>query len=279
MPACALLVLILFLSTALAQTSPSGAAKDDTEGIHDNSFLIEEAYNQDEGVVQHINTFSRQNNGDWIYVFTQEWPVFSRKHQLSYTIPVQGLSNPEADFIRFGVVALNYRYQLVGSDESRLAIAPRFSLLVPFGSVKEDPGSGSVGAQLSLPASLVISEHLVTHWNAGITLTPSAANNSVARTGHTDGYVGQSFVWLAKPRFNVLLESLWLSQETVIAPGVTRRSNSFLLNPGIRWAYNFKNGLQIVPGISIPTGLGSDKLDRGFLLYLSFEHPFRKRKE
>ena len=45
------------------------------EGIMDNSFLIEEAYNQEEGVVQHINTFMRQRHGDWLYTFTQEWPI------------------------------------------------------------------------------------------------------------------------------------------------------------------------------------------------------------
>ena len=56
--------------------------------IQDNSFLIEEAYNQDPGMVQHINSFTRLRNGEWVYDFTQEWPVPGVKHQLSYTIPV-----------------------------------------------------------------------------------------------------------------------------------------------------------------------------------------------
>ena len=34
-----------------------------TPPIADNSFLIEEAYNQDPGVVQHISTFSRPGLG------------------------------------------------------------------------------------------------------------------------------------------------------------------------------------------------------------------------
>ena len=34
-----------------------------TQPIADNSFLIEEAYNQEAGVVQHISTFSRPDGG------------------------------------------------------------------------------------------------------------------------------------------------------------------------------------------------------------------------
>ncbi len=57
--------------------------------IADNSFLIEEAYNQEAGVVQHINTFMRQRNDNWLYTFTEEIPVPSQKHQLSFTLPAQ----------------------------------------------------------------------------------------------------------------------------------------------------------------------------------------------
>jgi len=60
------LFMFLFLfwaSTTLAQESPSR----ESPPIQDNSFLIEEAYNQEAGVVQHVNTFMRQRNGDWLY--------------------------------------------------------------------------------------------------------------------------------------------------------------------------------------------------------------------
>jgi hypothetical protein len=44
----------------------------------DNSFLIEEAYNQERGVIQHINSFARLwNSKDWAYTFTQEWSTSS----------------------------------------------------------------------------------------------------------------------------------------------------------------------------------------------------------
>ena len=52
--------------------------------IKDNSFLIEEAYNQEEGVVQHISNWMRDRaTNDWIYTFTQEWPIGSQTHQFS----------------------------------------------------------------------------------------------------------------------------------------------------------------------------------------------------
>ncbi len=66
----------------------STASSNDSPQIQDNSFLVEEAYNQAFGVVQHIQNFQRfWNSKDWIYTFTQEWPVdASPRHQLSYTL-------------------------------------------------------------------------------------------------------------------------------------------------------------------------------------------------
>ena len=70
----------------------SAAGRMDAQ-IADNSFLIEEAYNQEPGVVQHINAFSRANGtGNWLYAFTQEWPVFSQMHQFSYTLGYSSLN-------------------------------------------------------------------------------------------------------------------------------------------------------------------------------------------
>ncbi|MEP6586859.1 MAG: hypothetical protein ABJB70_09050 [Candidatus Udaeobacter sp.] len=50
----------------------------------------EEAYNQEPGVVQHILIVPIDfTNGSREIApsFTQEWPVFSQTHQVSYTIP------------------------------------------------------------------------------------------------------------------------------------------------------------------------------------------------
>src|SRR4249919_718696 len=84
---------ILFLAFILAA---SFSFAQDIDGINrtarpapiqDNSFLIEEAYNQEDGVIQHISTFQRLTSShSWVYTQTDEWPVRSLKHQLSVTL-------------------------------------------------------------------------------------------------------------------------------------------------------------------------------------------------
>src|SRR5437016_5370175 len=55
--------------------------------VQDNSFLMEEAYNQEKGIVQHINTFrTHRGTSDFDYSFTQEWPVGGLTHQLSFDL-------------------------------------------------------------------------------------------------------------------------------------------------------------------------------------------------
>jgi hypothetical protein len=250
----------------------------DTPAIEDNSFLVEEAYNQEFGVVQHIQNFQRYwNSKDWIYTFTQEWPVDANpRHQLSYTLAAIHSGDQPASGSGFGDVILNYRYQVLGAGVSKVAFAPRFSVLFPTGDSRLGRGVGGAGIQGALPLSIVLTRKLVTHWNAGTTIIPNA-KNSFGATGTTFGYnFGQSFVWLAKPRFNVLLETVFNRSQQVTGPKTTEWTSDLLLSPGIRWAYNFKNGLQIVPGIAAPVGVGPSSGEKGVFLYLSFEHPYRK---
>src|SRR6478736_4273243 len=79
------LLSILLLSCIPAVVQSQGSSP---PGIQDNSFLVEEAYNQEFGVVQHISSFTRfWDSKDWVYTFTQEWPVpGNERHQLSYTL-------------------------------------------------------------------------------------------------------------------------------------------------------------------------------------------------
>ena len=275
-----LVALLCFGCQDLAgQTQAPPAPPPEPPGIQDNSFLIEEAYNQEEGVVQHISAFTRLwESKSWAYTFTQEWPVNPRpRHQLSYTIPV--VSPGDSSGAGIGDVALNYRYQLVGNGSAKVAFAPRLSVLLPTGTFRTERGTGGAGLQINLPLSVVVNKKLVTHWNAGTTITPSA-RNPLGDHAATYGYnLGQSFIWRIHPRFNAMLETVWFSSETVVAPGRTARQNSLILNPGIRWAYNFRSGLQIVPGIGAPIGLGPSRGEKGIFLYLSFEHPFGKRRK
>ena len=263
--------LVVFLScgTALAQMAAVDA------GIEDNSFLVEEAFNQEKNVIQHISMFTHNWEGDgWIYTFTDEWPFPGHpKHQLSVTL--SALSN--GDFPDsgggLGDTAFNYRYQVVGGGGKKVSFSPRFTLLAPTGSARYGRGTGGVGVQTNLPLSVYINKKFITHWNAGATIVPAARNEFGDRSTASGFNLGQSMIWLAKPRFNVMLETVWLGWQSVSGPSQTEGNHALLLNPGVRWAHNFKNGLQIVPGISLPLGVGPSAGERGVNFYLSFEHP------
>lgn len=197
-----LLALVLAASSAVpahAQDKP----------IQDNSFFIEEAYNQEPGVVQHILKYHRPRSRDWTFTFTQEWPFGSQKHQVSYSVPAQRAG----EHTGLGDVALDYRYQAIGDGDAPLAVAPRVSLVLPTGDERKELGAGGTGFQLNLPASMVLSQRVVTHFNAGATITPGARNADGASARTTDYNLGQSFVWLLRPRLNLLLETLWSSEE------------------------------------------------------------------
>jgi Putative MetA-pathway of phenol degradation len=247
-------------------------AQQNAKGIQDNSFLIEEAYNQDLGVVQHISEFQRSRYGGWIFTFAQEWPMASIKHQLSFTLPVLGVSGQTG----LGDIAVNYRYQLVGDGDAKFAMAPRFSVLFPSGDEKKELGVGGMSLQVNIPVSIVLHPKLVTHWNAGTTFTPSARNAAGVAGSETDFNLGQSFIWLAHERFNVMMETAFNRFEMIEGRAIKSHASTLFLNPGVRWAYNFRSGLQIVPGIAFPVGVGPSSGNRGVFLYLSFEHPFHK---
>jgi hypothetical protein len=249
-------------------------APEKNEPIQDNSFLVEEAYNQERGVVQHINTFMRlANSKDWAYTFTQEWPWNAHpRHQFSYTLAAT--STGSIGHAGIGDTILNYRYQLVGSGETRLAISPRISALLPTGDSRFGRGTGGAGVQTNLPVSFAISRHFVAHTNAGFTLVPRAQDTAGDHAG-TAGYnLGQSLIWLARSNFNVMFEGVYSSFDCVTGPKATDRERTLYLSPGVRWAHNFKNGLQIVPGVAVPIGAGPSQGEHGLFFYLSFEHPF-----
>jgi len=267
-------IILLSVNSLGQQAAPPTAAP----GIQDNSFLVEEAYNQNFGVVQHISSFTRFfDSKDWNYTFTQEWPApGDERHQLSYTLVALHAGAFPGSGVGIGDVFLNYRYQLVGSGETRVAFSPRLSLIFPTGDSTVGRGSGSFGLQTNLPLSVVLGRKLVSHWNAGATFFPHAQDASGDRAA-TAGYnFGQSFIWLTNARFNVMLETVFARSQTVVSSNHTEWTSSLFLSPGIRWAYNFKNGLQIVPGIGVPLGVGPSAGERAIFLYLSFEHPFRK---
>ena len=274
----ALLLILLACFTSPAswaqQAPPPTPSKAPTGPIQDNSFLVEEAYNQEDGVIQHINFFTKNTStNSWIYTFTDEWPLRSYKHQLSMTLT--GLHN--GDFHGsgggWGNTAVNYRYQLVGNGEAKLAIAPRATLLVPTGDAKQGRSFGGVGYQVGLPISIMHSEHWQTNWNAGATWIPHAHNEFGDTAGTAGVSLGQSVVWLPKQRVNFLLETIWAKY----SEGGWSRDNKLVRRSVYQsWdslVIQFQERPADCSWRGGPIGVGPRAGEAGILFYLSFEHP------
>ncbi len=261
-----LLPALVWATAAGAQDAP----------IQDNSFLVEEAYNQEAGVVQHIGTWEKvEGSDDWVLTFTQEWPLFGQRHQLSYSLPWERRAGGAGGSSGLGDASLDYRYQLVGDGAAAVAFAPRFSLLLPLGDEEEGRGTGAVGYEVNLPMSVVLAPRFVTHWNLGAVWTPGARNDA-GHEGDLESYsFAQSFVWLARPRLNLLVEMLYESGEELVGRNLTADEDGFFISPGVRWAHDLPSGLQIVPGIAWTIGVGPSSGEQAVFLYLSLEHAFR----
>jgi hypothetical protein len=266
---------LLVMAGPLSLVTTSLASEPRAKGIQDNSFFVEEAYNQEPGVVQHIlNVPINFINGSHEIVssFTQEWPVFSQTHQFSYTIPyafTEG-DNGIAD------MRLNYRLQALTEDEYTPAFAPRLSLVLPTGDRDKDLGTGVVGYETNLPFSKIISDRWTVHFNAGMSVFPNVRNHHL-----TNYNLGASAIYAVGRDFNLMLETVtgWNDDiaEGVFSPEPTvDRTTTALISPGARYAFNLPNDAQLVVGLALPIGLTSDSPDWGLFFYCSFEHPFMR---
>jgi hypothetical protein len=230
-----------------AQNTPAANAARKWE-ILDNSFLVEEAFNQEAGVVQNILTWTRSRDGSWDGSFTQEWPAPGIAHQLSYTLPFSGTGQAAG----IGDVLLNYRFQLRGETERWPALSPRLSVILPTGRTAEGLGSGTAGLQINLPASKQFGDFYL-HANAGFTWLPD-----VQRTPQISG----SGIWRVMPALNLMLE------------GTVEFAQSFTVSPGFRRGWTF-GGHQLVIGVAAPVTCADGRSTAALLSYFSYELPFR----
>jgi hypothetical protein len=154
--------------------------------------------------------------GEWAYSFTQEWPVGGVKHQFSWTaLWLQpGSISDAGDGI--GDLALNYRHQLIGDGTTAVAMSPRLSLLLPTGDPGLGRGSGAWGAQANIPLSVVLGPRVVSHINLGGTYLRGAEDALGNRGNLSLWSIGQSFIWLATPRVNAMLELCTFRREIAI---------------------------------------------------------------
>lgn len=234
--------------------------------ISDNSFLVEEAFNQEAGVFQNILLIQRPTSREWSFEFTQEWPLFTQRHQLSYTIPVEAVKpTTESEYeVGRGTIALNYRYQLTMEDADGLATSPRISLLIP----RSAAGDRHVGLQFNFPLSKQFS-NVYLHANGGFT-TEGIGSEAGA---DTRVHGAASVIYRLRPLVHLMLESVYRVNEHETSSG---REDGWLISPGGRVGFNLGD-TQLVLGAAFPIGLLNDYDTQDFIAYLSYELPFTKR--
>ena len=248
---------------AWGQQGPTPIAK----GIQDNSFLIEEAYNQEAGVVQHIGSFRRQGK-DRFFSFTQELPLGSQAHQFSWSLPYAWLHDDiVGDVGRLGAVQLSYRYQALTESALLPAFAPRVSLILPTEDPKSELGNG--GLQFALPFSKIVADRVTLHANASLTTFFDVQGRQT-----TSYILGGSVVYALSRETNLLFETVAEWIESVGPARDLERNFALLLVPGIRHAFNLPDDAQLVVGLGAPIRFTEGNPDYGVLFYMSLEHKF-----
>jgi hypothetical protein len=261
--------------------SAAASDKNPIDVISDNSFLIEEAYNQEAGVIQHIfnavYTHDPSRHG-WTFSFTQEWPVPAEEHQFSYTIPSSHIWDSGELQSGIGDILLNYRYQALEEGERQPAFAPRFSLILPTGDRKRGTGNGVVGYQWGLPFSKKVASRLAVHANLGLTYLPhvrapiAGSGQLSPRQSLVSYNLGASAIFALLPRLHLLLE--WVSnfEQSINDFGRMERAFKPVISPGFRTAVVNEEDLQVVLGAAVPIGLKRNADNHGVFLYFSIEH-------
>jgi hypothetical protein len=256
------MMLALLVVGALQKKTPSPS--DEPFQIVDNSFLVEEAFNQEPQIFQNILGLTRQGH-DWVMTFTQEWPAPGMRHQLSYTLGI----NSAGQSTEFGDVLLNYRLQVLEEGPGRPAFAPRVSAIVPSGD--RSVGAGRTGLQVNLPFSKQHHDFYF-HWNGGFTW--------IARADRPDllsPLFAGSAIYRLRPMVNLMLESVVLLQAQDSGSGSVDHQTSFTLSPGVRGGWNVAKDAQVIVGLAVPIVRQGGETDTAVFGYFSYELPFGKR--
>ncbi len=268
-----LAALTLAIAAAAQPVGGVAATRPEPFRITDNSFFVEEAFNQEAGIFQNIFGAARLN-GRWAATFTQEWPAPSQTHQLSYTVGlVQGDSVSGASD-----TLINYRYQASLEGAGRAAFSPRLSVILP--TARGGLGDGSAGLQVNLPVSKQLGEWYV-HWNGGVTWLPRARTGLRPAGAAADGtvsllspFVAASGIYRVRGMWHLMMESVLSSDQSPLDLG-TVRDTTFILAPGFRGGWNTGDS-QYVIGLALPVSWTAETASTGAFLYFSYELPFGK---
>ncbi|TAK18102.1 MAG: hypothetical protein EPO35_01655 [Acidobacteria bacterium] len=236
--------LLIWAAMSAGPQAPAAPATPPSRfGIEDNSFLVEEALNQERGIFQNIFVATRSRDGGWTGSFTQEWPLGGQRHQFSYTVPFSRAGGAGD----IGDVFVNYRVQVWDGGDARPAFSPRLSW-------------SRSAWQINLPFSKEV-DRFYFHANAGNTWADDRSTP----------FVAGSAIFAARPMLNLMLE---IYNEWRPHPSGHRRATT--VSPGLRGGWNIGDA-QFILGVAAPITRGAIR-DHGVLGYLSYELPFSKNR-
>jgi hypothetical protein len=250
--------------------------------FEDNSFLLNEAFTQEKGIMQFISTIYHDNLHDKNFscTFTHEIPLNHHRHQVSYSLRYNFMQ-PQAtsqDNDGWGDTDIGYAYMLSGK-EAWIMVVPQLTIIIPTGDPSRDLGYGGLGGRLALTITKRLSRKLVSHYNASYTIVHKADRyNEISgekvkafeKTLHDQDLAG-SIIWYPVRKVNIMLEYISSFRSQISTSGTISKIQESVVNPGFRLALDLKT-LQIIPGLSVPIAFSNDyQRQTGVFVYLSIE--------
>ncbi|HEY0653586.1 MAG TPA: hypothetical protein VGD65_10690 [Chryseosolibacter sp.] len=236
--------------------------KNQPMSIEDNSFIIEEAFNQSPGVIQYTASSQVANDGTAINLEC-ELPLSGERHQLSFSLPTKVSS------FTFAVEELMISYRPLVSGRHRwIMITPRLSLIVPTATIEPRLNGGTFGIEWNFALTKRLSRNVISHINLGSTHPLARSHNEPQLNRLHDKFCGASLVLALARNMDLLAEFKATNASGHFASAGTW---NLVANPGCRFLFKVTNFV-IVPGLSAPiewrTGL---PVARQLLIYLSIE--------
>jgi hypothetical protein len=153
-------------------------------------------------------------------------------------------------------------------------------LIIPTGNSQYGLGAGAWGGQFNMAVTKRLSPKVTSHWNAGLTHFTKADYYTYDTEGKPSllyqknlgmKNLGASFIWMVKPKFNLMLELVKNYEQEISETGSVDKKQGAIINPGFRFAVDIGK-VQIVPGLGVPFNFENGRYtNTGAFIYLSIE--------
>jgi hypothetical protein len=258
------ITLICQLSFSVAQdtTIVQNHWRNQPMSIEDNSFLVEEAFNQSPGVIQYT-VINQVNRGIAELNLECEMPLKGEFHQLSVSIPAKVFQST----VGIEDIMISYRPLLL--DRHRWAmVTPRVSVILPTGKVSRGFGDGSWGIECNVALTKQLSRRLISHVNVGSSSSFKKMQEQLHQNRLHYESAGTSLIFAAAKGLDLMAE---VTTSNVKLDSNAASTWNFIGNPGFRFCLKM-NQFLVVPGMSAPFTLLSGRATVSeVLIYISIE--------